>query len=206
MNNVEPSWLGQALKGNAEAFTQLVETYQSPVYNLCCRMLGDGYEAEDAAQETFLRAYTNLHKYDRSRSFSTWLLSIAAHYCIDQIRKRRMTLISLDDNPMVDPPDQTLGPEPALGQTELRRRIQGLLNNLGPQDRAVVIMYYWYDLAYEEIAQSLGLTLSAVKSRLHRARLALSESWVEQEAQTAATIEAARQERRHNGKAESPAF
>ncbi len=206
MNNVEPSWLGQALKGNTEAFTQLVEAYQTPVYNLCYRMLGDAYEAEDAAQETFLRAYMNIQKYDRARSFSTWLLSIAAHYCIDQIRKRRMILISLDDNPLVDPPDQLPGPEPALGQNELRQRIQGLLGGLGPQDRAVVVMYYWNDLPYEEIAQSLGMTLSAVKSRLHRARIALSERWNEQEVQTAAATEAALKERRHNGKAESPAF
>ena len=206
MNNVEPSWLGQALKGNTEAFTQLVEAYQSPVYNLCYRMLGDACEAEDAAQETFLRAFMHLHKYDRSRSFSTWLLSIAAHYCIDQIRKRRMTLISLDDNPLVDPPDQNPGPELALGQNELRRRIQVLLQILSPQDRAVVVMYYWYDLSYDEIAQSLGLTISAVKSRLHRARLALSERWCELEARGAAASEAAVIERRQNGQANSPAF
>lgn len=206
MNNVEPEWLGQALKGNTEAFTQLVEAYQSPVYNLCYRMLGDAYEAEDAAQETFLRAYMHLHKYDRERSFSTWLLSIAAHYCIDQIRKRRMTLISLDDNPLVDPPDQKPGPEPALGHSELRKRIQVLLEVLSPQDRAVVVMYYWYDLPYDEISQSLGLTVSAVKSRLHRARLALSERWSEQETQTAAALEAAVIERRRNGQANSPAF
>lgn len=206
MNNEEPSWLGQALKGNTEAFTQLVEAYQSPVYNLCYRMLGDAYEAEDAAQETFLRAYMNLHKFDRERSFATWLLSIAAHYCIDQIRKRRMILISLDDNPLVDPPDQKPGPELAMGQSELRKRIQVLLDVLNPQDRAVVVLYYWYDLPYEEIAQSLGLTVSAVKSRLHRARLALSERYCEQEAQLVAASEAAVKERRRNGQANSPAF
>lgn len=206
MDNLEPGWLSQALKGNTEAFTHLVEAYQSPVYNLCYRMLGDAYEAEDAAQETFLRAYLHLNKYDRDRSFSTWLLSIAAHYCIDQIRKRRMTLISLDDNPLVDPPDQKPGPELALGQGELRQRIQALLTVLSPQDRAVVVMYYWYDLSYEEIAQSLGLTVSAVKSRLHRARLALSERWNEQETQATAAAEAALIERRRNGQANSPAF
>jgi len=178
-----------------------VEAYQTPVYNLCSRMLGDAYEAEDAAQETFLRAYQNLKRYDSQRSFSTWLLSIAAHYCIDQIRKRRMPLISLDDTPYLDPPDQEPGPEASLSRREEQKRIEVLLSSLAAPDRAVVVMRYWYDLSYEEIAGSLGMTVSAVKSRLHRARLSLADTWVDQESK-ARTIE----ERRRDGKVHSPAF
>lgn len=200
MNEDEPKWLDQALKGNPEAFSSLVQAYQTPVFNLCYRMLGDGYEAEDAAQETFLRAYENLKRYDRQRPFSTWLLSIAAHYCIDQIRKRRMILISLDSEPFLDPPDRTPGPEPALSQREDQHRMQQLLSRLSPQDRAAVIMLYWYDLSYEEIAASLSLTVSAVKSRLHRARQMLAEGWSEQESKAHAS------ERMHNEQSHSPAF
>ena len=86
MNNPEPEVLNQVHQGNQDAFTQLVESYQRPVYNLCYRMLGDPNDAEDAAQETFLRVYKNIKRYDHKRSFSTWLLSIAAHLCIDQIQ------------------------------------------------------------------------------------------------------------------------
>ena len=199
MINIEPEWIAQAQRGNSEAFSKLVETCQSPVYNLCYRMLNDPYEAEDAAQETFLRAFNNLRYYDESRSFSTWLLSIAAHYCIDQIRKRRMNLLSLDDAVYLDPPDTAPGPEKALSTGEEQKRVRLLLEKLSPQDRAAVIMLYWYDLSYEEIAEALSMTVSAVKSRLHRARQVMAQSWSEQEVLV-------KTDRRQNDHAQSPAF
>jgi RNA polymerase sigma-70 factor (ECF subfamily) len=177
---IEPDVLDQVLKGNQEAFSQLVEIYQRPVYNLCYRMLADASEAEDAAQETFLKVYMSIKRYDHKRPFSTWILSIAAHYCIDQLRKRRMLVISMDDSPYIDPPDSTPGPEDTVQQKESQKRMGILLNSLGPQDKAAVIMYYWYDFSYEEIASSLQLTVSAVKSRLHRARIALAQTWLNQ--------------------------
>ncbi len=180
MNNLEPAVLNQVHQGKQEAFTQLVETYQRPVYNLCYRMLGDPEEAEDASQETFLRVYKNIKHYYADRPFSTWLLSIAAHLCIDQLRKRRMVVLSMDTTPYLDPPDSLPGPEAAYCLKEDQGRVQALLKTLNPHDRAAVVMYYWYDFSYEEIAKSLSLTPSAVKSRLHRARLTLAESWSNQ--------------------------
>lgn len=181
MNNLEPDVLNQVQKGSQEAFTQLVEVFQRPVYNLCYRMLGDVDEAEDASQETFLRVYKNIKNYDHKRPFSTWLLSIAAHYCIDQLRKRRMVVISMDSIPYLDPPDGSPGPEASFYLMENQKRVDTLLKTLNPHDRAAVIMYYWYDFSYEEIAQSLSLTISAVKSRLHRARISLAQTWQEQQ-------------------------
>jgi RNA polymerase sigma-70 factor (ECF subfamily) len=180
VNNLEPEVLNQVHRGNQEAFTQLVETYQKPVYNLCYRMLGDPDEAEDASQETFLRVYKNIKHYDNKRPFSTWLLSIAAHHCIDQLRKRRMVIVSMDAIPYIDPPDGLPGPEASFYLTEDQKRVQALLKTLNPYDRAAVVMYYWYDFSYEEIAQNLSLSLSAVKSRLHRARLTMAQSWSDQ--------------------------
>lgn len=200
MDNLEPHWLSKARNGDIDAFTHLVEAYQRPVFNLCYRMLGDSYEAEDAAQETFLRAFNNLKRYDRARSFSTWLLSIAAHYCIDQIRKRRMHIISLDETPYLEPPDAGPGPEAYTSQREEQMRVQQLLQSLKNQDRAAVVMFYWYDFSYEEIAEALDMSLSAVKSRLHRARLALAETWRLQEPKSEQL------ERTSNEKAQSPAF
>ncbi len=179
MNSSEPEIIHQVHRGSQEAFTELVELYQRPVYNLCYRMLGNSDEAEDASQETFLRVYKNIKHYDYKRSFSTWILSIAAHHCIDQLRKRRMVVISMDAFPYLDPPDGSPGPEAAYHQKENQRRVEALLQTLNPQDRAAVIMVYWYDLSYEEIAQSLSLTVSAVKSRLHRARLLMAQNWNE---------------------------
>jgi RNA polymerase sigma-70 factor, ECF subfamily len=180
VNTIEPEVLDQVQKGNQEAFTQLVETYQRPVYNLCYRMLGDANEAEDASQETFLRVYKNIKRYDHKRPFSTWLLSIAAHHCIDQIRKRHMVVVSMDAIPYLDPADTSPGPETSFRLLEDQKKVEVLLKSLNPQDRAAVVMYYWYEFSYEEIAQSLSITVSAVKSRLHRARLILAQTWQKQ--------------------------
>jgi RNA polymerase sigma-70 factor (ECF subfamily) len=180
VKNPEVSWLPQALSGDAQAFTHLVETYQRPVYNLCYRMLGNAEDAEDAAQETFLRAYKSIRRYDSNRPFSTWLLSIAAHYCIDQIRRARHPVVSIEELPVPDVPDPSPGLEGGLARREEQRRIRLLLERLEPVDRAAVVMYYWYDFSYEEIAKALSLTESAIKSRLHRARRAMAQGWLEQ--------------------------
>jgi RNA polymerase sigma-70 factor (ECF subfamily) len=196
----ESIWLARAQKGDAEAFSQLIEVYQRPVFNLCYRMLSNEGDAEDAAQETFLRAYKSMRNYDSSRPFATWLLSIAAHYCIDQIRKRRMAVVSMEDLPYPDLTDDTPGPESTVSRREMQRRIQVLLDTLNPTDRAAVVMYYWYDYSYEEIARSLSLTVSAVKSRLHRARLGMAQEWKEAAPQSELV------ERIRHGEIKSPAL
>jgi len=202
--NDELAWVLQAQQGSDEAFARLVEEHQTHVYNLCYRMLGEPETAEDAAQETFLRAYQNLYRYDRKRSFVTWLLSIAAHYCIDRLRRRKLPVFSIDEEnddgttfEIVDAasPD----PEAESVKREDRERLQILLKGLDETDRAAVIMRYWYDFSEIEIAESLSLTVSAVKSRLHRSRRALAGMWQEDEQSSPRT----RTERRPH---ESPAF
>jgi RNA polymerase sigma-70 factor (ECF subfamily) len=196
----EAARVKQAQDGDDDAFTELVEAYQTHVYNLCYRMLGNAQSAEDAAQETFLRAYQHLNRYDPARSFATWLLSIAAHYCIDRLRRRRFSLISIDEDgergsfelPDLDAPN----PEAVVVRHEQREQIQGLLQHLDTVDRAAIILRYWQDCSEAEIAQALHLTVSAVKSRLHRARRALAGIWQDRRQQTS-------HERRPN---ESPAF
>lgn len=176
MSTSENDWLEKALKGDEESFTRLVETYQTPVYNLCYRMLGDPGSAEDAAQETFWRAYQNIHRYDQQRSFITWLLSIAAHYCIDQQRKKRLPVFEMDEFPDFDVSDPAIpNPEKEFTRDQEDADLHSLINRLNPQDRAAVILKYWYDCSEEEISQMLSLTISAVKSRLHRARRQLAE-------------------------------
>lgn len=172
-------WIQQARRGDQDAFAELVYNYQDAVYNLAYRMLGERAEAEDAAQETFLRAWTHLHRYDTDRSFKTWLLSIASNHCIDRLRKRRVRWLSLDD-PLpsesalaLSSPDPT--PEAWAISSERGAAIQHLLNELAPDYRAAVILRYWYDYSYVEIAQTLETTESAIKSRLFRARNMLAD-------------------------------
>lgn len=177
-SNEESLWIERATQGDDDAFTQIVESYQIPVYNLCYRMLGNKEEAEDAAQETFLRAYRNLNRYDPKRKFVTWLLSIASHYCIDRLRRRRLKLVSLDDLlPRRERGASTPGAEVNVLQNEHAEEIRSMLDGIGEKDRAAVILRYWYDFSYEEIAESLSLSLSAVKSRLHRTRREMADRW-----------------------------
>jgi len=178
VSSTDVEWVNMARKGDQEAFSRLVEQYQTPVFHLCYRMLGNESDAEDAAQETFLRAYQNLKRYDPNRSFITWLLSIAAHYCIDQHRRRRLPVTPLDVLPDEIIPDGLPVPEKISAENEVNQRLRTMLKSLGPQDRAALIMRYWYDFSEEEIAASLKLTVSAVKSRLHRARRELAQTWL----------------------------
>lgn len=201
--NEEQTWVSQAQQGDDEAFTRLVETYQTPVFNLCYRMLGEPDLAEDAAQETFLRAYQHMHRYDEKRPFATWLLSIAAHYCIDKLRRRKFSMFSMDaedeDGNSFELPDlDAPSPEGESIKGQMQQRIHALLDGLDATDRAAIIMRYWYDYSEKEIAESLRLTVSAVKSRLHRARKELAGSWQEEEEDLLAEME----RRQH----ESPAF
>jgi RNA polymerase sigma-70 factor (ECF subfamily) len=174
--NEEMTWIIQAQQGNEEAFTRLLEHYQTPVFNLCYRMLGEPEAAEDAAQEAFLRAYQNMGRYDRQRSFATWLLSIAAHYCIDRLRRRKFGIISLEeeaddeDRPTEFADVEAISPEQEAVRREEQKVLHKVLQQLDAIDRAAVILRYWYDFSEIEISQSLNLTVPAVKSRLHRAR------------------------------------
>lgn len=174
--------------GDRDAFGRLVEAFQGPVYNLAYRMLGGADEAEDAAQEAFLRAYRKLDSYDPTRKFSTWLLSIASHYCIDRLRRRRLTWLSLEDEKL--PRDAMAshqpGPERRAMLNEEEAQIQALLEALSVDYRTVVILHYWHGLSYDEIAETTGSTVSAVKSRLFRARRMLAKQLQETQAQTGA--------------------
>ncbi len=178
MSEIEIEWIQQAKSGDKEAFGNLVRSYQAPVYNLCYRMLGDPGEAEDAAQETFLRAYRAIGRFDPEKRLINWLLTIAANHSVDRLRKRKLLTLSFDAlRPREHIPDWASNPEAALRHKEDQQAITELLSRLSPRDRAAIVMRYWHGLSYEEIAETLSVSVSAVKSRLHRARRALAEQW-----------------------------
>ena len=174
----EQVWLDQARRGDKAAFGKIIEAYQRPVYNLAYRMLSNSGEAEEAAQEAFIRAYTRLDSYNPNHKFSTWLLSITSNYCIDLIRKRRAVLLSIDE-PLPPHPslmsERASGPEPQIMQNEQEEMVQRLLAELAPEYREAVVLRYWYELSYDEIAEMMDTTVSAIKSRLFRARRQLAE-------------------------------
>jgi RNA polymerase sigma-70 factor (ECF subfamily) len=172
----ELEWLKQAEAGDRAAFGRLVGAYQGPVYNLCYRMLGNAPEAEDATQETFVRVFGKLHTYRADKKLSSWVLSIASHYCIDRLRRRHGDSLSLDDEGVDSVlPTRQAGPEESALRNEVRDEVQAAVNRLDPAYRVPLILRYWHDLSYNEIAEVMGLTVQAVKSRLHRARLQMME-------------------------------
>lgn len=176
----ESRWLELSRGGDEDAFAHLVDSYQSPVYNLCFRMLGNAAEAEDAAQEAFIKTFRSMKRYDPERKFINWILTIASNHCIDRIRKRRFQLISLDEwFPGPKASNMESSPEGLIVAKEGREDIQEMIDQLGSLDRAAIILRYWYDLSYKEIASTLSLSIGAVKSRLHRARREIAEIWLE---------------------------
>lgn len=179
MTEQEALWISKALKGDDAAFGNLVEKYQKPVFSLCYRMLGNSNDAEDAAQESFIRAFRHLKRYDPNRSFATWLLSIASHYCIDRMRKRKLDTVSTDVLPAEVVPDRNApNPEKEYRDREKEALIQDLMEDLKPTDRAAIILRYWHECSEVEIAETLNLSVSAVKSRLFRSRQTLANSWL----------------------------
>ncbi len=189
----EHVWLEQARQGDREAFGKLIGAYQTPVFNLAYRMLGNADEAEQAAQEAFIRAWTRLDGYNPAHKFSTWLLSITSNYCIDQIRKRRALLLSLDE-PLPSHPalmsERDSGPEAKVVESEQQVVVQNLLETLPADYRQAVVLRYWYDMSYEEIAEVMETTVSAIKSRLFRARRQLARAGTQMGIIATAEVEA----------------
>lgn len=167
-----------AQRGDHQAFAQLVDKYQTPVYNLGYRMLGNANDAEDAAQETFLRAFSQFKRYRREQKFATWLLSIAAHYCIDRLRRRsRLNWASLEDETFAETlASEAPEPDEEALRHESQHEVEQLLEHLSPASRLVVVLKYWNDQPVEEIARVTGDSVGAIKVKLHRARQALARA------------------------------
>jgi len=172
-NREEEAIISRVLAGETEAFAELIDRYKVAVYNLCARMLHDPTEAEDAAQEVFLRAYNQLATYQTGRRFSTWILSIASHYCIDLLRRRR-PVVDLETIAFWKQSDQP-EPEETAMSSETRDEVRQLLEKLPDKYRGVTVLRYWQDLSYDEIAQATGLSVGTVKTRLFRARELLAK-------------------------------
>ena len=172
------------LDGDTERFQELVEVHQDRVYRLALRMLNNEEDARDAAQDAFLKAYRQLASYQQEWRFKTWLMSITSNLCIDRIRRRRIEPLAFSDQPPnadgetpeVEIPSHEPGPDVQVAAIEQREVLNQMMSALPEEDRRMVQMFYVADMSYEEIVQATGASLSAVKSRLFRARRALAQS------------------------------
>jgi RNA polymerase sigma-70 factor (ECF subfamily) len=153
----------RVLDGDHDAFAAIVETYGKPVYNLMYRMTGNRNDADDLAQETFLRAFENLGRFDARRRFFPWLYTVALNVARNHCKRSPLALWS---NITV----QACGnPESALQARCSRQQLQGCLNQLEPHEKEAVVLRYYQGLPFEEIAGILGISCSAVKMRVYRA-------------------------------------
>jgi RNA polymerase sigma-70 factor (ECF subfamily) len=175
----EQAYIEAVKAGDRNAFQFLVETYQSRVYNLALRMLGNEQEAQDASQDAFVQAYTRLASYKPEWRFKTWVMAITSNLCIDRLRRRRIEPLAFSDH-TEDPDAEFVSHEPSpdvvADRNERRSMVQAMLKELPPEDRGMVVMFYWGDMSYDEIARVTDSTVNAVKSRLFRARRALAQS------------------------------
>ncbi|WP_163538779.1 RNA polymerase sigma factor SigW [Gracilibacillus sp. YIM 98692] len=167
-------------KGDQTAFEDIVSYYQNNVFAICFRMLGSKHEAEDLAQETFIRAYVNIHSYDENRKFSTWLYRIATNLSIDRIRKKKpdyyldaeikgtegLTLYSQIPN------DQVL-PDNEVESLEMQAYIQKEIMALPAKYRSIIALRFLNELSLKEISDVLEIPVGTVKTRIHRGREAL---------------------------------
>jgi RNA polymerase sigma-70 factor (ECF subfamily) len=172
----------KCLAGDEKAYRDLVERYQRQVYSLAMRMVRVSEDAQDLTQETFVRMFRALDRYDPDRPFGAWLTTIASRLCIDHIRRRRLKPISLfqrdsasDEEYVIDVADPGPGPEEVAAHGEEERGAQSLIDSLPEHYRVVVVMRHQQDLSYEEIAEALHVPLGTVKARIHRARALLKD-------------------------------
>ena len=154
-----------------DAFGELVMRYETSVFNVCYRLLHEQGEAEDLAQETFMRAYDRLHTFDLSREFGPWIRRVAANLCLNYLESRKVDP-PLDEERDADPAQL---PEAATEVRERSEQIRRALSSLPPHYRVVVELRHFQELSYDEIAAELNIPLSDVKSHLFRARKILAE-------------------------------
>ena len=172
----EKQLIKNAAAGDAAAFETLVERYQKQVYNLALRMVNNESDAEDLAQEAFIRAWRSLGSFQYTSQFSTWLYRLTTNICIDFLRsqKRRkvvsLTMLRDDEDSQWDLPDTEPLPEQQMIAAEDRAALARALASLDPDYRQVLTLRIVNECSYQQISQILGIAEGTVKSRLSRAR------------------------------------
>jgi RNA polymerase sigma-70 factor, ECF subfamily len=161
-----------ARRGEAEAFGKLVTRYQTSVFNVCYRVLNERREAEDLAQESFIRAYERLSTFDIERPFGPWIRRVAANVCLNHVSSRRAEPSELDEERDAD---ESAKPEAMYEVRERSEQIRAALMSLVPHYRLVIELRHYQEMSYDEIAVAMQIPLSDVKSHLFRARKLLAE-------------------------------
>jgi len=173
--------VGKAKDGDQKAYAELMQRYKDSIYFMALKMVNNKDDAMDLTVETFGKAFENIEKYKPDFAFSTWLFRIATNNCIDFIRKKRISLISInsmvdddgDDRPLQIKSD-TLNPEETSIKKQQQEQLKIIVEKLPQRYKTLIVLRYFEEQSYEEIAQQLDLPLGTVKAQLFRARDLLS--------------------------------
>ncbi len=176
--------VARALDGDESAYRLLLERFRRPVFSLIYRMIGDPEQAEDLAQESFVKAFNNLDSYNPSYRFSSWLFKIANNHAIDYLRRARLSTVSIHGSPHATDEEQEEGtrivleahdesPEQEVLATELGRQIERAIGQLRPEYRTAIVLRHVEGRSYEEIAEIMDIPIGTVKTFIHRARAEL---------------------------------
>ncbi|MFZ2907356.1 MAG: sigma-70 family RNA polymerase sigma factor [Cyclobacteriaceae bacterium] len=171
--------IDEAVQNNDEkAYAKLLQRYKRPVYHMILKMVRNVDDAEDLTIESFAKAFRSLHKFKKDFTFSTWLFRIATNNTIDQIRKKKLNTMSIDntftddngDGISIEVEDENLNPQEETIKAQKAELIQVFVDKLPPKYQRLVRLRYFNELSYEEIAVELEAPLGTVKAQLHRAR------------------------------------
>lgn len=171
----------KAQKGDTNAFGTLVASYEKFIFNVACKMFSNSEDVSDIAQEALIKAYKNIDKFDFNSSFSTWLYRITVNACIDEMRRRKgkeSFSIDAEDEESglaVQIEDTSLGAEERVIQNETVSEVRAAIDKLSEEHKTVIILRDLQDMTYEQVAQTLDLSIGTVKSRLARARKSLKD-------------------------------
>lgn len=178
-NFLDSELIIKAQSGNQQALELLIQRFLPGVFNLCLRYMQDSFDAEDAAQEAFVKVWKNLKKFDANKSFKNWVLEIAKNTCLDILKKKRVIPFSaFETEDGTNSLTETLasgrfGPFELAEQSSLKNTLQELLKKLSPVYQKVLSLYYEQELNFREISQELDEPLNTVKSRHRRALIML---------------------------------
>lgn len=167
--------LKRSQQGDLSAYGQLIERYQKSVFNTCYRVMGTPQDAEDLAQDTFIRAYKRLHTFDLKKEFGPWVRTVGVNLCLNALQKKGNNQLAIDEQPENRKSKNAKTPEEILQQNEQANNIRRAIFELPAKHRAVIELRHYQAMSYAEIARTLKLPLSDVKSYLYRARQMLAQ-------------------------------
>jgi RNA polymerase sigma-70 factor (ECF subfamily) len=179
--NSESQLIDESLRGNTTAFGELVRIHQDRLFNAVAHFVGNATEAEDVVQEAFVQAYLKLDTFQRTSAFYTWLYRIAFNTAVSR-RRRKHLATSVDSNREhsgEEPADRGEAPDARLLRTEQAGQVQQALATLSDEHRSILVLREIDGLEYEAIGEVLDINVGTVRSRLHRARMALRERLIE---------------------------